>query len=223
MTIEPITREEKFLAKAGGQNVETPEPITRKEMFLDAVAKNGGGGGTGGVTSWNDLEDKPFGYTVNDKYELLNETYLGTRFDSLVLPNNIVKENPTDMNSRTITVSGIPLDILDNVNYIKYVTSDGIMYPRLVWNWIDDTTKQAVYGPYNSTIKVVYSEDYTSATVSIQLPTSMDGLLYCVPISIDNVTVNPLSSDFIVLTAPNRIKYSLSVDNDGNLTAVSVD
>ena len=46
MTVKPITREEKFLAKAGGQNVETPEPITRKEMFLDAVAKNDGGGGS---------------------------------------------------------------------------------------------------------------------------------------------------------------------------------
>lgn len=45
MVIEPITREEKFLAKAGGQNVETLEPITRKEMFLDAIVKNGGGGG----------------------------------------------------------------------------------------------------------------------------------------------------------------------------------
>ena len=48
MALEPITREETYLAAAAGQSVETPEPITRKEMFLDAIAKSGGGGGGGG-------------------------------------------------------------------------------------------------------------------------------------------------------------------------------
>lgn len=43
--LEPITREEMFLAKAGGQDVQTPTPITRKEMFLQAVVDNAGGGG----------------------------------------------------------------------------------------------------------------------------------------------------------------------------------
>ena len=38
--LEPYTRVEKFLARAGGQNVETPEPITREEIFLaDVVEK----------------------------------------------------------------------------------------------------------------------------------------------------------------------------------------
>lgn len=39
--MEPITRKEKFLAKAGGQNIELPNPVTREEMFLAAI---GGGG-----------------------------------------------------------------------------------------------------------------------------------------------------------------------------------
>lgn len=52
--MEPITRKEKFMAKAGGQNVKTPEPITREEYFLSKIQ------GGGGVTSWNDLPDKPF-------------------------------------------------------------------------------------------------------------------------------------------------------------------
>ena len=39
MDLDPITREEHYLAKAGGQNVKTPTPITRQEMFLDAIAK----------------------------------------------------------------------------------------------------------------------------------------------------------------------------------------
>ena len=68
MALEPITREEKFLAKAGGQNVETPTPITRKEMFLQEVAKKSGGGG---VSNWNDLADKPF-FIVELEYDEKN-------------------------------------------------------------------------------------------------------------------------------------------------------
>lgn len=35
--LNAITRKEKFLAKAAGQDVETPEPITREEMFLSKI------------------------------------------------------------------------------------------------------------------------------------------------------------------------------------------
>lgn len=35
--LDPITRREIYLAKAGGQSVETPPPITREEIFLDAI------------------------------------------------------------------------------------------------------------------------------------------------------------------------------------------
>jgi hypothetical protein len=50
--LTPITREEHFLAKAGGQDVEVPTPITRRETFLQGVIDaigSGGGGGGGGV------------------------------------------------------------------------------------------------------------------------------------------------------------------------------
>lgn len=43
--LDAITRKEKFLAKAAGQDVEVPEPITREEMFLSKIAGGGGGGG----------------------------------------------------------------------------------------------------------------------------------------------------------------------------------
>ena len=42
--LTPITRKEMFLAKAAGQNIETPEPITREEMFLSKISGGGGGG-----------------------------------------------------------------------------------------------------------------------------------------------------------------------------------
>lgn len=41
-----ITRKEKYLAKAGGQDVELPlPPITRKEKYIKGIVDEGGGGG----------------------------------------------------------------------------------------------------------------------------------------------------------------------------------
>lgn len=45
----PVTREEQYLAKAAGMNVEIPKPITRTEKYLQAVANSGGGSGGGGA------------------------------------------------------------------------------------------------------------------------------------------------------------------------------
>ena len=45
--LEPITREEQYLAAAAGESVNLPKPITREEMYLYAIAQNGGGGGGG--------------------------------------------------------------------------------------------------------------------------------------------------------------------------------
>lgn len=45
MAIEPVTREERFLAAAGGRSVTPPEPITRKEQLLQGIidaVKSGG-------------------------------------------------------------------------------------------------------------------------------------------------------------------------------------
>lgn len=41
-SLDPITREEMFLAKAAGMDVDTPEPITRREMFLSMIQPGGG-------------------------------------------------------------------------------------------------------------------------------------------------------------------------------------
>lgn len=57
--LTPITREEKYLSAAAGNDVDLPEPITREEHFLLAVAQSGGGGGGGGTTDYTDLSNKP--------------------------------------------------------------------------------------------------------------------------------------------------------------------
>lgn len=35
--MNPVTREETFLARAAGQDVETPTPVTRNETYLNEI------------------------------------------------------------------------------------------------------------------------------------------------------------------------------------------
>jgi hypothetical protein len=42
----PITRGERFLAKAAGMDVKTDDPVTRSEKYLAKIAEGGGGGGS---------------------------------------------------------------------------------------------------------------------------------------------------------------------------------
>ncbi|MBO5716132.1 MAG: hypothetical protein J6S23_07075 [Clostridia bacterium] len=63
MAIEPITRKEKFLAKAGGQSVEELKPITREEMFLSKIV--GGGSGGGVQPDWNQNDPTAADYVKN--------------------------------------------------------------------------------------------------------------------------------------------------------------
>lgn len=64
--LTPITRKELFLAKAAGQNIQTPTPITREEMFLSKI---GGGGGSTLPTCSVKLSDNDYcgPYTVTYK------------------------------------------------------------------------------------------------------------------------------------------------------------
>ena len=50
--MEPITRKEKFLAKAGGQDVGELDPITREEHFISQIGGGGGGGGGESTIAW---------------------------------------------------------------------------------------------------------------------------------------------------------------------------
>jgi hypothetical protein len=63
--LTPITRKEMFLAKASGQNIETPTPITREEIFLSKIT---GGGGSGFVVcdDWQAFSNN----TIDDIEEL---------------------------------------------------------------------------------------------------------------------------------------------------------
>lgn len=72
--MDPITRKETFLAKAGGQDVTTPTPVTREEYFLNEIAKGGGGSGGGVLVvtdtngtldkTWQEIYDADFAVVV---------------------------------------------------------------------------------------------------------------------------------------------------------------
>lgn len=59
-------REKMFLNAAATGETTDLKPITRVERFLYQIAQNIGSGGGGGVSSWNDLKDKPFGEVMGD-------------------------------------------------------------------------------------------------------------------------------------------------------------
>lgn len=55
---KPENREELYLAKIAGENVEIPaEPMSREEQYLAYIAENGGGGG--GTSNFNQLTNRP--------------------------------------------------------------------------------------------------------------------------------------------------------------------
>lgn len=54
MSNEPITREEMYLAKLGGADVQPPTPITRKEQFLEKAIQNVGGGSAEGAVLYTE-------------------------------------------------------------------------------------------------------------------------------------------------------------------------
>ena len=70
--VEPITREEQYLAYIAGETATKPDaPITRKEAFLDRVPQGGGGGGE---TSMEDaLVERTITEYSNDRVKSVGE------------------------------------------------------------------------------------------------------------------------------------------------------
>ena len=104
---KPITRKEQYLAKAAGQATSVPEyPITREEAYLDKIAK--GGGGSGGTSNYNDLDNKP---SIN------NVTLSGNKTTS-----DLGLVGTDDMESGDVVQSNgtLPSLSIDNEGYIHF-------------------------------------------------------------------------------------------------------
>ena len=100
--LTPITRKETFLAKAGGQNVETPTPITREETFLQAIIDNGSGGGGGGGTGGGTMVATA---TQSGAYVTLDKTWkeLADAMESGIVPV-VLNIDGTNKYKETVTV-----------------------------------------------------------------------------------------------------------------------
>lgn len=74
--LNPITREEMFLAKAAGRNVDPPTPITRKERFLQAIIASRN-------TDWNQNDPSQPDYVKNRTHyeEITEESIEGRVYD----------------------------------------------------------------------------------------------------------------------------------------------
>lgn len=77
--LNPVTREEMFLAKAAGQNVPVLTPITRVERFLqnliDHVKSIGSGGGSGGGAFYVTITGADGVYTADKTVAEITEAY----------------------------------------------------------------------------------------------------------------------------------------------------
>lgn len=123
--LNPITREEMFLAAASGQNIELPEPITRTEMFLAKIAAGGGtgsGGGSSAPADWNAAEGEA-GHVLNRTHwtEMVSVDLLNSEYESHYIEDYGVFGFYDDFD-----------EILESVPETVSVTFDGTEYKDLI-------------------------------------------------------------------------------------------
>lgn len=151
MSLNPITREEKFLAKAGGEDVGELKPITRKEMFLDRLAGGGSGGSGGGSIAWDDIKDKPFGEEVEI---IVPETVVTFADGAAVIENG-----------HNFKVDEIYNVILDGVTYECVVMDDDDCY--MFWQTVDAPLPFEVYINAYEDNNILLYDDAATHKVSI--------------------------------------------------------
>ena len=122
MSIEPNTREELFMAKAAGQDVNTPEPSSRREFFLKAIADNASSSSQS-TLAWRPTVDS----SGNISWELSENS-------TAPITQNI-KGEKGDMG---VGISTIELNYIDeNVYHYNVVLTDGTKMPFNVTNGVD--------------------------------------------------------------------------------------
>lgn len=92
-SLEPITREEMFLAKAAGMDVDTPEPITRREMFLSMIQPGDGSGAT--IRNQNKTITENGQYKADSGYTGLGTVTVAVPETEPVLQDKELTENGT--------------------------------------------------------------------------------------------------------------------------------
>lgn len=196
----PITRDEKYLAKAAGVDVDIPTPITREEKYLNAIAEGGGGGGftptetqleamNSGITS-EDVEQ----ITTNKNNISLIDHASGTKlFFTETEPTGDIPNN-----SYWVSTTATKIYIISNNLFNKATALDN---KRIISTGIQDN---------NGT----FASDYVAVNENIEM--SISGLAHLTTtifFYVSNVTNLPLSTiqtseaSTYTFTVPTGAKY----------------
>lgn len=129
---EPHTRSEMYLNNIATGSGDIPtEPHTREEMYLDYIARNGGGGSSGGGV----LNVTVTNRTLNKTYSEIETAYLSGTQIIIYAHLDATEDNPE-------------MDTYSSVSEVgSFVQSDQTMY--LVLSWFGDNV-QLYFAPSKS-------------------------------------------------------------------------
>lgn len=214
----PQSRNEKYLAKIAGQEVELPnEPLSREEQYLEYIATHGGGGGGG---DYADLTNRP---SINGIELLGNKTAgdLGLVAAPIVNLNDGMVSHSTDTSYITVDLD-VPLTALKQYSVtLKDPSSNYIETLKVLWNGTTDLTfpgnasTSGTYGlklleetvqlfNYGGSWRDIYCTIEETATIATAEDVMMSDGVTSVEDAIDEITDN--------LTASNDVPFRFGYD-----------
>lgn len=149
----PITREERFLAKAAGMDVKTDDPVTRSEKYLAKIAEGGGGGSVPEYTG---------SYTVTPSEQTQTLATDGKECVDDITVNPIPSSYVQPSGTKSITENGTSIDV-KNYQYVDVaVSGGGASVSSLVgYTWVLNKTMTFPNRPktYELPFTVGYNDD----------------------------------------------------------------
>lgn len=114
----PINRNEHYLnAIANGDPSDLPTPVSREEQYLDYIAKNGGGSGGAGVSSFNGRTGAVTPQAGDYSVSGLSDTAISSPTEGQVLKWD-------DSNDKWVNGSAIPVDPADTSNLAIWIETE---------------------------------------------------------------------------------------------------
>lgn len=175
-----------------------------------------------GVTSWNDLEDKPFGVETTESYTTRDSDlsfYVRTTGGGKLYKTS----DPADGACLSSESDWFEVGA-------KYrITINGVQYTSDRAKMVEDDTDVYVnlFDSNGNSVGRFGTEE--TAGYAIQYAWRWDELVegYSGTLTVEKIseaeTVNPIDPKYIVLTSPNGTKYNLAVADDGTLSAVAAE
>lgn len=183
-----------------------PETLPSKEHdeMLKVLMCNGGGGG---VSSWNDLTDKPFEKEIKTyafdgvlegKDTIFDGSYVKVSDD---VPTAEMMDNLYGYQDGSVMFNGQPM------NKMSHFSNETVWHDRMF---------DGLYICYSTHIVESDGSEHDVPSTGVYIGTGF--LSY----SFKYEKTKPIDPEFIQLTSPNGTQYKLSVSDDGTLSAVAV-